>query len=531
MNPLIASMNVPFAVHIGQDMIGPWWCAWGYAVAALMMVWGAWRTREEEIPRIAIMTAAFFVASSIHVPVPGGPPAHLLLTGLVGVVLGRRSALAIPVGLFLQAVLFQHGALSTLGANVCVMLPPALTSWLLFKFLCKNVWLRRTWCRAALIGASVFTFFLTSVYALALLVSIWGADVKLVEMHHLIWASHITFNPGVLLGALAVACLAVWLERLLQNATEFPLGLVIGELSVLLTLLLNALFLIFGGRANWDSMVIVVILVNLPLALLEGLILGFTIGFLARVKPEMLIGYRPNGTMEATSGALTGGCAEISPARNEAATAGLTAPRSQSLTLLIALLAVLASPSLACAHRLIGAYRVLPERRVQIQSFFDSGVPPRDATVKVMRPDKSTLAEGALDEKGLFAFHFDQAEDLSIEIRAAAGTIDEHTTLFTIPAKDLALSESDWTTSASPAPGALDEKAPFVLGQVSWLANLRDALIGIGFLLATAAFILSLRNARRLKAITKAMAKQEGSRGELPAPPQAPANSERSLIE
>src|SRR4029077_7396966 len=117
----------------------------GFAVALLLVLWGAWRTRDEEIPRIAILTSAFFVASYIHVPVPGGPPAHLLLTGLVGVVLGRRSALAIPVGLFLQAVLFQHGALSALGANVCVMTPPALISWLLFRALCRSSFLRRAW--------------------------------------------------------------------------------------------------------------------------------------------------------------------------------------------------------------------------------------------------------------------------------------------------------------------------------------------------------------------------------------------------
>ena len=68
----------------------------------------------------------------------------------------------------------------------------------------------------------------------------------------------------------------------------------IGELSVLLTLLFNAFFLIFGGQGpHWTTMVLVTVLINLPLAVLAGVILGFTVGFLARVKPEMLCGYRP----------------------------------------------------------------------------------------------------------------------------------------------------------------------------------------------------------------------------------------------
>ena len=55
------------------------------------------------IPRIALMTAAFFVASLIHVPI-GPTSVHLLLNGLVGVLLGWRSALAIAVGLLLHGL-------------------------------------------------------------------------------------------------------------------------------------------------------------------------------------------------------------------------------------------------------------------------------------------------------------------------------------------------------------------------------------------------------------------------------------------
>src|SRR5260370_6370141 len=99
----------------------------------MVVVMGSWRIRDEEIPQVALMTAAFFVVSLIHVPVPGLPTsAHLLCNGLLGVVLGRRAGLAIPIGLLLQAVLLQHGGLTTLGVNTCVMVLPALLAWQLF---------------------------------------------------------------------------------------------------------------------------------------------------------------------------------------------------------------------------------------------------------------------------------------------------------------------------------------------------------------------------------------------------------------
>src|SRR5215831_10190989 len=133
-----------FAVHISDGVLQPSWEWGGFAVAALLALYGAWRIRDEEIPRIAVLTAAFFVASQIHVQVPGGPSTHLLLNGLLGVVLGRRALLAVPVGLFLQAALFGHGGFYALGVNSVVMGLPALLAGLLFAGLYHLPW-RRTW--------------------------------------------------------------------------------------------------------------------------------------------------------------------------------------------------------------------------------------------------------------------------------------------------------------------------------------------------------------------------------------------------
>ena len=147
-------MALLWAVHISDGVLRVPWLAAGFAGMAVLMVLGAWRIRDEEIPKVAVLTAAFFVASLVHVPIPAGPisSVHLLLTGLLGVVLGVRAALAIPVGLFLQAALMGHGGFTTLGVNSCVMALPALLAWQLFHTLQHTPWVRRPWFRGGLVA-------------------------------------------------------------------------------------------------------------------------------------------------------------------------------------------------------------------------------------------------------------------------------------------------------------------------------------------------------------------------------------------
>ena len=94
----------------------------------------SWRLHEDDLPATALLAAAFFTASSIHVPV-GPSSAPLLLNGLVGVILGRRAALAIPAALVLQAALLGHGGFGPLGVNSCVLVLPALVCSWLFRWL------------------------------------------------------------------------------------------------------------------------------------------------------------------------------------------------------------------------------------------------------------------------------------------------------------------------------------------------------------------------------------------------------------
>jgi cobalt/nickel transport system permease protein len=116
-----------FAVHLSDGAIAPMWIVSGFVGAAILLFVAMWGIREEEIPRIGLLSAAFFVGSSLHIKLAILPTSvHLILNGLVGVVLGRRSPLAITVGLLLQYLLLNHGGLLTLGLNDCIIAIPAL---------------------------------------------------------------------------------------------------------------------------------------------------------------------------------------------------------------------------------------------------------------------------------------------------------------------------------------------------------------------------------------------------------------------
>ncbi|MDX2244084.1 MAG: cobalt transporter CbiM [Leptolyngbyaceae cyanobacterium bins.302] len=84
------------------------------------------------VPKAALLTAAFFTASLVHIPIPPAS-VHFVLNGLLGAVLGYYAFPAILVGLFLQAVMFGHGGLSTLGVNAVIMGIPALIAYFVFQ--------------------------------------------------------------------------------------------------------------------------------------------------------------------------------------------------------------------------------------------------------------------------------------------------------------------------------------------------------------------------------------------------------------
>lgn len=203
------------AVHISDGVLSDAWIGGGFAVAALLVAISLFRLKEDDIPRIGVLTAAFFVASLIHIKVLG-TSVHLLLNGLVGVLLGRRAGLAIAVGLTMQFFLFAHGGFSTLGVNTALMALPAMAAGVVFP----------------------------------------------------------------------------WMLRLMP---PYAAGFVLGLATAGATVIGNFFVLWLGGKENWERLAQLVLLAHIPIVIVEGLIVGFVVQYLSKVRPEMLGIHQPPG--------------------------------------------------------------------------------------------------------------------------------------------------------------------------------------------------------------------------------------------
>lgn len=151
---------LPFSVVAGTFMI-----------SAVTAVWSIRQTNPENMPKAAVMTSAFFVASLIHVPL-GPTSVHLLLPGLIGIMLGPTAFISILLGVFLQSILFQFGGITALGANALMMgLPALFAGWLFQRCKGKSVF---QYISAAVIGGSLGTTL--AAILLAILLRLSGED-------------------------------------------------------------------------------------------------------------------------------------------------------------------------------------------------------------------------------------------------------------------------------------------------------------------------------------------------------------------
>jgi cobalt/nickel transport system permease protein len=124
-----------WAMHISdgilsQSAAGQAVLAGGAALALAGAAIGLRRLDYERVPRVAVLASAFFIASLVHFRI-GPTSAHLVLNGLLGVVLGWAAFPALLIALFLQAIFFGHGGITTLGLNAFNLASPALLVFLM----------------------------------------------------------------------------------------------------------------------------------------------------------------------------------------------------------------------------------------------------------------------------------------------------------------------------------------------------------------------------------------------------------------
>ncbi|WP_419660627.1 CbiQ2: cobalt transport protein [Desulfosarcina variabilis str. Montpellier] len=197
-------------MHISDGVLPVSVAVGGYAVSLGLTVWSARKTRNEDMPKLAVMTAAFFVASLIHVPF-GPTSVHLIIPGLTGALLGPSAFLSIGLGLLLQSLLFQFGGLTALGVNALMMGVPAIACGWVFQ-----TFKGQTPSRQALVGG------------------------------------------------------------------------VVGAVGTVLAAIILAGFLMTGGE-DFLGVAKIALAAHVPVIIIEGAVSALTVGFLARVKPALLL--------------------------------------------------------------------------------------------------------------------------------------------------------------------------------------------------------------------------------------------------
>ena len=197
-------------MHISEGILSAPVLLAGAALTATAVGYSLKKMEHKEVPKVAILSSVFFVASLIHVPL-GPTSVHLILNGIIGVLLGWSAFPAILVALALQGVLFQFGGITTLGVNTFNMAFPAIICFYLF-------------------------------------------------------------NRGV---------------KGENNFIALMMAFVCGFLAVLLSGTMVAVALVFTGEP-FMQVAKLVLIAHLPVMILEGVLTLFCIGFLRKVRPEIL---------------------------------------------------------------------------------------------------------------------------------------------------------------------------------------------------------------------------------------------------
>ena len=197
-------------MHISEGILSAPVLVTGVGLTATAVGYSLKKMEHKEVPKVAILSSVFFVASLVHVPL-GPSSVHLILNGVMGVLLGWSAFPAILVALALQGVLFQFGGITTLGINTFNMAFPAIICFYLF-------------------------------------------------------------NRGI---------------RGENNFIALILAFVCGFLAVLLSGIMVAAALVFTGEP-FMQVAKLALIAHLPVMVLEGVLTAFCIGFLRKVRPEIL---------------------------------------------------------------------------------------------------------------------------------------------------------------------------------------------------------------------------------------------------
>lgn len=144
-------------MHIpdGFLSVAVWASLW--VVAILILVVAVWRTNKKlgdrHVPLLGVLAAFIFAAQMLNVPVAGGTSGHMLGGVLIAVFVGPLAGSIVMGSIFgVQAVFFQDGGITTMGANIINM---GLIGTILGYFIYQSVKKAVKGDRGIIIGAGV----------------------------------------------------------------------------------------------------------------------------------------------------------------------------------------------------------------------------------------------------------------------------------------------------------------------------------------------------------------------------------------
>jgi len=121
-------------MHISEGVLSAGVIATSSIVLAPLIINSIRKLHPDDISKVALLSALFFVVSTIHLPL-GVTSVHFMLLGIIGIMLGWHSFTALLIALLLQAMLIGFGGISSLSANTLNTGMGALTGFYLFKLL------------------------------------------------------------------------------------------------------------------------------------------------------------------------------------------------------------------------------------------------------------------------------------------------------------------------------------------------------------------------------------------------------------
>ncbi|MCK5850179.1 MAG: cobalt transporter CbiM [Kiritimatiellae bacterium] len=202
-------------MHISDGILSPEILAGGAILAVGGVALGLRKMDCEEVPKVAVLSAALFVASLIHIPL-GPSSVHIVLCGLAGLVLGWMVFPALLVALSLQAVLpppIQAGGITTLGINTFNMAMPAVICFYLFRY-----GLRRTNKPGMVFAIGFAAGALSDLFTIAMLaISLFTTGKGFLAVATTISIAHI---PVLILDGVITGSILVFLRRVRPEILE-----------------------------------------------------------------------------------------------------------------------------------------------------------------------------------------------------------------------------------------------------------------------------------------------------------------------